>query len=461
METWSDRSMDVSELFIKMFEKDVDLPKKYILIFLLLSCIMFTKIEIDKENIRIKTCIIYVILFILLIFGIFSTIGIYIILAVITFVFYEIIFSDKFKKKTMRNPFHYLFDYMYQMIFEYKVIYFLISVFLFTVYCKKLIKNTLIFLKIYPLLISNLNITQDTYRYGVLIISSIILFIGIVKILNNDFKTLNFEEIKDKMEKLKPYYQFCSDKKLYEFGSMLIDKEDKSFFARRKSYNWISVSFIWYKLKKIYRSSKELFPFKNNLLGKIFSNFTTILYYIFKILELIARVICKIIKLIYIITFKRKKIKESLRGYSTIEMQLIRTLAVESGYITKYTQRKAYEFVYSRIFFNCLRKNYEYYRYDNLDDFKYYLMYIYILVAPIKINGVMYKNILELYKKDKIEDITNEEFLIWTYGLSFSKIDEKILESDSINCFSIDKDKLKKLIEKYKTQEKKKCSIVN
>jgi hypothetical protein len=277
-----------------------------------------------------------------------------------------------------------------------------------------------------------------------------ILFIGIIKILNNDFKTLNFEEIKEKMEKITLFAQFSSNQKLCDFGNMLADKEDKSYFKRKKSYNWISFSFLWYRIKRMFRENKELFRFNNNMFGKIFSNIVTTLYCIFKILMLILRGVYNSIKLIYNRIIKGKKIKEHLRGYSTIEMQLIRTLAVESGYITKYMQRKAYEFVYSRIFFNCLRKNYEYYRYDNLEDFKYYLMYIYIIVAPVKINGTMYKNILELYKKEKIEDITNEEFLIWTYGLSFSKIDENILKSDSINTFNINKEKLKELIKKYK-----------
>lgn len=447
--------MDAVDLFFKIFEKDADLQKKYILVFLLLSCIMLTKLELNKENIRIKTCIIYVILFLLMLLGVFNAISIYIILGVITFIFYEIIFTDKFKKRTMKNIFHYLFDYMYQIMFEYKVGYFATSIFLLTTLCKRLTKSVLMFFKVYPIVISYVSSAENIYKYGILLISALILFIGIIKILNNDFKTLNFEEIKEKMEKIRPFAQFGSNQKLYDFGNMLADKEDKSYFKRKKSYNWISFSFIWYRLKRMYNDSKELFRFENNLLGKIFSNITTILYYIFKILELIVRGICKTIKLIYYRIIKGRKIKEYLRGYSTIEMQLIRTLAVESGYITKYMQRKAYEFVYSRIFFNCLRKNYEYYRYDNLEDFKYYLMYIYIIVAPIKINGEMYKNILELYKKEKIEDITNEEFLIWTYGLSFSKIDEKILESDSINTFNIDKEKLKELIEKYKTPEKK------
>lgn len=450
--------MDVTDLFFKMFEKDVDLPKKYILIFLLLACIMFTKIEIDKENIRIKTCIIYVILFFLMIFGVFGLKSIYIILLAITFIFYEVIFLDKFKRRTMKNPVHYLFDYMYQMLFEYKVGYFALSVLLLTTFFREKVKNAIISSSLYSLLVNYSDIVKEIYKYGILGISSIILFIGIIKILNNDFKTLNFEEIKEKMEKIKPFTQFGANKKLYDFGNMLTYKEDKSFFARKNSYNWLGWSFLWYRLKRMYISSTELFIFKNNPIGKIFNSIITVLYYIFKMFEFIVRVIRRIIKLFYNVVIKRKNIKEYLRGYSTIEMQLIRTLAVESGYITKYIQRKAYEFVYSRVFFNCLKKNYEYYRYSNLEDYKYYLMYIYIRVAPIKINGVMYENILDLYKKEKLNDITNEEFFIWTYGLSFSKIDEEILKSKSIDCFNIDKDKLKELVDNYKekTPEKEK-----
>ena len=447
--------MDIIDLFFKAFEKNNNLPQKYLIVFLLLSCVMLTKFEIDRENIRLKTCIMYIMLFIMAIFKIFSTTSILLILLIITFIFYEFVFADKFKRRTMRNPLHFILDYIYQILFEYKVLFFISSLFLLTSFFKKNLINIFKLLKIYPFLINNFNNLNKIYSTGILIIGIFILLIGITKIINNEFETSDFEEIFKKMEKIIPFAGFGPNQKLVDYANILTYKEDKSFFIRKNSYNWISISFILYRLKRLYINSKNFFLFDNTFIGNIFNRFITITYYMLKILEFILKTIRRLMQIIYNVLIKRKNLKEYLRGYSTIEMQLIRTLSVKSGYMRQYIQRKAYEFIYSKIFFECLKKNYRYYIYDNLEYYKYYLIYIYMRIAPVKINNIMYENILELYNKKRINDITPEEFFIWTYGLSFNEINYDMLHSKSINTFNINTTKLKKLIQKYMDKSKK------
>ena len=442
-------NMDYVEMFIKLSEDNDFSIRKCILLFLFSACIMLAKLEIDNENIRIKTSILYVIFYLLILFKSFSVKYILIIFLIITFIFLEFVFSDSFKRKIIKNPFYFVLDYIYQIIFEYKVLYFFISLFLISDWLKNITKVFLILIKIYP----KINNLYPLYSIIIYFLSILILGIGIIKMLNNEFKTLNFEEIKNKIEKIMPFAGFGTNAKLCDFANILSYKEDRSFFKRKNSYNWISLSFIFYRLKRMYINSTKYFAFENNSIGKIYNIIVTILYYIFKFIEFIYNIIKKTILITYNVIIKHKNIRRYMRGYSTIEMQLIRTIALEDGYINHIIQRKAYEIIYSKLFFSSLKKFYMYHRYSNTDDYKYYLIYLYIRVAPIKMNNIRYKNILDLYKKKTVNDITEEEFFIWTYGLSFSPINYDILKSKNIKMFNINKEKLKKLIEKFETKE--------
>ena len=90
-----------------------------------------------------------------------------------------------------------------------------------------------------------------------------------------------------------------------------------------------------------------------------------------------------------------------------------------------------------------------YHSHPNIDEYKYYLIYLYIRVAPVRLNGVSYKNILELYQKERLNNITIEEFYVWVYGLSHYSINKSIMDNKKIEIYKMNKKKLAKLIEKF------------
>ena len=180
----------------------------------------------------------------------------------------------------------------------------------------------------------------------------------------------------------------------------------------------------------------------------------TIITYTVRFIKLSIKFVKKTIQIIVNVLIRRENIKNYLRGYSTIEMQLIRTIALKHGYETKTIQRKFYELIYSEVFFRSLKEFYEYHQYSNTEYYKYYILYIYIRVAPVRINGVDYYSILKMFNKKKLNNITNEEFFIWTYGLSYWPVDMEMLKDPSLDIFNINKTKLKNLIKKFEVNKK-------
>ena len=443
-----------SELWLKIFESNGTITS-YVLLIILLSCMMFTKIEIDRQNIRIKISIMYILLYILVFFNVADIKAILIILFIITFVFLEFVFIDDFKRKIMKKRTYFILDYIYQIIFEYKVGYLLISFLLISSLLKCSIRFILTKLHIFYYIAEHISILKTCYRVTVPLVSSLLLIKAIIQIINNEFETKSFEEIFIDMNKIKPFSGFGRNSTLIDYCNILTYKEDRSYFYRKESYNWISLSFIKYRLERMYNSCMKYHIKGKNLIIKGVNKIITFFYYLIRITHISIKYSKRIIKILYNAFANRKKITNYMRGYSTIEMQLIRTLAVKDGYTTHTYQRKIYEFIYSTIFFDSLKKYYDYHEYNNLYEFKYYIIYLYIMIAPVRINGIQYKNIKELYNKKQLNDITIEEFYIWTFGLSYGWIGPYLLESVLIEAFKIDRKKLSNLINKFAEEAEK------
>lgn len=444
-----------SELWLKIFESNGTVTS-YVLLIILLSCMMFTKIEIDRQNIRIKIAITYILLYLLVFFNAADIKTILIILFIISFVFLEFVFIDDFKRKIMKKRIYFILDYIYQIIFEYKVGYLVISLLLISSSLKCFIKFILIKLHIFFFIIEYIPILKICYTIFVPLISILLLIKAIIQIINNEFETKTFEEIFNDIEKIKPFSGFGRNSTLIDYCEILTFKEDKSYFYRKESYNWISLSFIKYRLERMYNSCMKYHFKGNNPIIKGVNKIITFFYYLIRMTHILIKYSKRIIKILYNAFINRKKITNYMRGYSTIEMQLIRTLAVKDGYTTHTYQRKIYEFIYSTVFFDSLKSYYNYHEYNNLHEFKYYVIYLYIMIAPVRINGTQYNNIKELYNKKQLNDITIEEFYIWTFGLSYGWIGPYLLESILIEAFKIDRKKLSNLINKFTEETEKK-----
>lgn len=366
----------------------------------------------DKKQ---KIIILYVLTYILKLFNIMDLKVMLIALNIVSFLYIGFLSKDDLKNNILCNPLDKIKDYLYKCTFEYSAIYFLLSIIL--------ISNSI---QNYIPLLKNINISIDLLEIKINVISLILLGYALNNVTSQKYETNSFQEIKNKMDKVAIWTNLDIKNIDNEKLEMLIDIEDKSYFIRERSYNFISIEFLKYRLcrKKVGKINLKVKPnrVKEILLQEI---------HIKSIL---------------------KKVKRYIRGYSTIEMQIIRTLGVKYGYSKHIICRKIYELLYSKMFFKNLRKymNKSYLNTEGCASFKQYLLIIYIGIAPIKINKKRYSNMLKVWNKTSVKDISKEQFFISILGLSNRKISNEIIHNyyGIVEKYQLSKKELKRLIEK-------------
>lgn len=221
-------------------------------------------------------------------------------------------------------------------------------------------------------------------------IFSILLFIkGLTSCLQQKYVISSFEKMYEIFEEF-PINKVNFDSKLKEACSILTSIEDKMYY-KRKGYTFLSSELIVNKVKV------ELIDTKDKL------KFISIL-----------NLICQFLRNIF----------SGNRGYSTIPMQLVRSLGLEKGYNCTY-RRKIYEIIYSRIFFKGIEKMLEEEKVDNRENIKDYYLYIYFHIVNIELKGVPFSKFLNAFdmqynKRNKIDiyDCSNEGIFIACMGLS-------------------------------------------
>lgn len=362
-----------------------------------------------------KIVMLYVFTYILKLFDIMDIKIMLILLNIVAFLYVEYLTDDEVKNVLLTKFYDKIKDYIYKCIFEYSSIWFIISNVIISNKMKKIIYNELINLGFY-----NNNLILSIIKVSFIIISVIFLVIAISNITSERYETNNFTEIKKKMDKVALWTKIKANEIDFDKLNMLVCIEDKSYFIRENSYNFLSLEFLKYKFNRI----------KNR---KITSTN-------------IRRVINK--------RFSMKHLRTFIRGYSTIEMQIIRTLGVKYGYNEHVICRKVYELLYSEMFFKNLRRymNKVYLNTKGCCTYKQYLLVIYINIAQVVLNNNTYKNMLKPWNNAKnINELSNEEFFISILGLSHRKITYQILYNYSsvIERFSLNVEKIKKLIKKF------------
>lgn len=180
------------------------------------------------------------------------------------------------------------------------------------------------------------------------------------------------------------------NEKLDEACSILIAIEDK-FYFERKAYSFLSPKYLLRMLRnKIngQRGSK-----------KIVSIFSAGNHFV-------------------------KNIFGESRGYSTIPMQLIRSIGIKRGYNYKY-RRKIFEIIFSRMFFKGVERMLNEDQVVQRQYFKKYLLYIYFHKVNTFLGDATFSKFLNAFdmkynkKNEKdIYDCTNEGIFIACMGLS-------------------------------------------
>lgn len=193
-------------------------------------------------------------------------------------------------------------------------------------------------------------------------------------------------------------YEKIDEKK----ANILIHLEDRTFLIRKSSYNFLCVDFMNYKLKNLRSNHQYLVQSNDDKINKFF-----ILYATRKSLNVLKKLLTKI-----------KNRKLYYRGFSTLEMQLIRTIGLKTGYDKKII-RKCEELIYSHLFFKGL-KIYLLPQYDEVSDDKYkdFILSRYLYLANPLFNKKRYKNILSLYGVKYFTDLTDEQFFLGVLTLS-------------------------------------------
>lgn len=319
-----------------------------------------------KEYQRIA--IIYITVYSLVVTNIIGITLAIILLFLTMFFFLEILTKDEMKFKIIVNPLYKMLDCLYLAFFQYSILEVLIVVLL----CHKNFKS--LFYR-----------SEKVY----MLLSVIMIIIAVTHTLQQKYVINSFNEMYRIFADF-PINKVKFNHKLEEVCQILVSIEDRTYYER-KGYTFLSIDAIICILKRKVSNYKvsEKIKYTYNA-GK---NFV-------------------------------KNVLSVDRGYSTIPMQLIRSLGVKRGYNYKY-RRKIFEFLYSKMFFEGVKRMLNEDQVAQRENIKDYFLYIYFHKVNTFLGDAKFSKFLNAFdmqydrknKKD-IYDCSNEGIFIACMGLS-------------------------------------------
>lgn len=319
------------------------------------------------------------------------------------FVYLEYLTEDDYKLKVIRKMRYKIADGIFLMIFQHYYMFFVFAVLLQTDYVRKLIE-------------------WKYYSQVCVILSVLVASFCIHETSIQRFEIRTITDIMAIVDK-NPVYKFPYnqiDERMYK---ILTDIEDKSYFERENSYNFLSLEFIRYRLSKFKVYLKDYH-------GR----------------ERIRRVTSAVGH--YALATRH------IRGYSTIEMQLMRNIGLQNGY-NCVIRRKIFEFVYTKIFFSSLKQFFKDNYYSNRYHYKEYLLWLYFRVVRTRIKGKSVQPASAAFTDNRMETWSKEGLFIVCMGLS-GKGEEHFMHTpyhDVIENNGLDEKKLQNM---YKCFDSKK-----
>lgn len=195
--------------------------------------------------------------------------------------------------------------------------------------------------------------------------------------------------------------------------------EDKSYFERATSYNWISIQFIKYKINA-YRAEKEWRRrYKEKKTLRHFLKCTWALIRRFRLFRYIFRKIWTgVSETVMSIYDFAVRLRRKIRGCATLEMQLIRNIGIEKGYTQCVVRRKFFELFYTYLFFNGLKAYYKNTQNNKQKEFKKFILYVYLHSIKLNIFGNDFKSINLLFPETKVEEWDMDAFYIAILSLT-------------------------------------------
>lgn len=315
-----------------------------------------------------RMAIIYITVYALMVLDIIGIKLAFFLLVVSLFSFFEIFTSDEMKFKILVNPIYKIVDFMYISFFQYAFGGMCLALLMLRIKLPEPLNEQEVIFKIlsFLLMVWTLTITlQQKY---------------VIHTFGEMYKIFTWF----------PINKIKFNEKLNEACSILVSIEDREYFER-KAYSFFSLKYILKILKnKIsVRRGKEkilcIFSAGNSFIRNIF---------------------------------------DEDRGYSTIPMQLVRSLGIKRGYNYKY-RRKIFEIVYSRMLFKGIERMLNEDQVAQRQYFKQYLLYIYFHKVNTFLGDATFSKFLNAFdmkynkQNDKdIYDCTNEGIFIACMGLS-------------------------------------------
>ena len=365
-----------------------------------------------------------------------------ILLIFILFLYEEYLNEDLIKIKYVTKIRHKCADFFYMYVFQYKILYVALAIIL------KANINDIITLRIF----AESSVLQGTLENVLFTIPILLLVIGVHKIFNNPVELKNFKQINQKFSE-NPYYAFRDLQEreiLFAHLELVADIEDYSFFVRKSSYCSWSLEFLQAVLKKknsqkttVKKTHKKWFKglWRKLTSSVSYKHFIQFCRFKNKIntIKKYAKWINTKISVAFVNLRKKciQKFKRYLRGYSTIEMQLIRILSYKKGlkmgmphncqeaYLV--ATRKFYEIIYAPIFFEGLKKNLNVS--PQKDYFRYYIVYIYLHTVQTKLNGHTFRPLDKIFGDVDVFDWPMEALFIIALGLNSMQITKKRIDS--------------------------------
>lgn len=429
-------------------------------VFLLGVLVIINYEALEKKQ---KVAVIYVCSFGMTFNSNLRSITILILLFFTLFIYEEYLDIDYIKIRYVTKIKYKCLDFVYMYIIHYKLIYILAAIILKSSICRTILDE---------LLIENSIIYTQLERV-LLAISILLLIAGVHKMFNNSIELKSFKQINQKFSEY-PYYLLpLRDEekrgKLFEKLELVADIEDYTFFMRKNSYCSFSVEFIQAvvdkkRLQKNGTKTKEV-----SLIYEIWQKFR----FVFRLenfilfvqnkqkIKLFKRCIKWLNKrfftyLLQKLEHTKRNIKQYIRGYSTIEMQLIRILSYKKGLkmgkpksledIYLISTRKIYEIIYAPMFFSGMKK---YLSISDVNDYyRYYLVYIYLHTVQTTLNGRTFAPLDKVFCGVDVIDWPKEALFVIVLGLNNSRITEKKANAymNIIYKYQLDEELIYKLI---------------
>ena len=334
----------------------------------IIACIAVISYTNFKENQRMF--LLYLFTYAIAFFEIFRISASVILLLLITFVFLEYLTEDIKKLILVTNLVYKVYDYGFMMLFQYHFFWIFLAF-------------ALLHLSHYP----------SPYQILIKGASIVPLFIGAHLAISQPFKIKSITEMCQVFE-VYPPYQFVYREEMQEKFDLLCAIEDKTYFQRTDSYSCVSLEYLKCFLKN------HGFPS----------------FYFFR--KTFARV-----------STPRKLYRASSRlfkrGYSTPEMQLLRTIGILRGYDKYKVQRKIFEILYSKIIFSSLKEYHKANTYLAFEHFRHYLLYIYFQTVLTKINGHNCMPLSSAFcNPEDVSHWSMDGLFVACLGLSFRKVSD-------------------------------------